>query len=73
MKPYTVAYKPNGAYETQRSIIVLANTKQEAWDKAVFEAIPELEGGMPYSAWVERVTYNNGRVKEFNTCEGLPY
>lgn len=71
MKTYHVLY--NNRIEFGKGIDVLANNKYEAWDKAFFEEIPKVEGTTPYSAWVDSVTYQNGNVKFFNTCEGLPY
>lgn len=72
MKSYYVEYK---MYEADgvKGIGFLAKNKEDAYDKAVFEKIPEKEGSLPYSAWVHSVTYNNGNYKEFNTFEGLPY
>lgn len=72
MKPYTVAYKMHQAAETE-NYYILANNKEEAWEKATFEAIPEKEGATPYSSWVAAVTYQNGTYKTFNTFEGKPY
>ena len=71
MKTYHVLY--NNRIEFGKGIDVLAKNKYEAWDKAFFEEIPKVEGTTPYSAWVDSVTYQNGNVKFFNTCEGLPY
>lgn len=70
-KAYYVKYK---MYEADRvhGIDFLASNKEEAYDKAVYEVIPQNEGGTPYSAWVSSVTYNNGRYREFNTFEGKP-
>lgn len=72
MKPYTVAYKMHQAAEAE-NYYILANNKEEAWEKATFEAIPEKEGAAPYSSWVAAVTYQNGTYKTFNTFEGKPY
>lgn len=70
---YTVHYRMSFA-DTVRFVCVLASSKQEAYDKAVYEAIPkEYAGFYPYSAWVSSVTYNNGNERKFNTFEGLPY
>lgn len=52
---------------------VIASSKEEAYDTAVFEEIPKLTGELPYSAWVYSVTYNNGNYHLFNTFEGMPY
>lgn len=56
-----------------KGVDLLASNKAEAYDKAVFEAIPAKESTTPYSAWVYSVTYNNGNYRTFNTCEGNPY
>lgn len=72
MKAYIVKYCSNVDGEL-RSVSLPAKNKADAYDKAVYEIIPEKEGACPYSAWVDNVTYNNGNVKYFNTCEGLPY
>ena len=68
---YTVAYRlnRNGAVWY---IDVLAPDKQSAYDIAVYETIPHAEKAMAYSAWVESVTYKNGKKKYFNTHEGKP-
>lgn len=73
--------KRNHAYWVEFRIIgqgvqgidVLAANKAEAYDKAVFEAIPAKYGECPYSAWVVSVTYNNGSYRRFNTSEGNAY
>lgn len=69
---YCVHYKLHSADDVKR-IDFLASSKVEAYDKAVYELIPEKEGEPPYSAWVHSVTYNNGNYKVFNTFEGNPY
>lgn len=73
MKAYSVHYYLNGGYEDERMIMVAADDKYGAYDKAVYEAIPEKHGRCPYAAWVYSVTYNNGNEHLFNTCSGLPY
>ena len=72
MKAYYVEYKMNEASKV-KGIQVLANSKYDAYDKAVYELIPDIEKYSPYSAWVASVTYNNGNYKTFNTFEGNPY
>ena len=73
MKAYYVKYKLDRFGEV-KGIGFLAENKTDAYDKAVYKKIPESNGGMvPYSAWVYSVTYQNGNVHYFNTCEGLPY
>ena len=71
---YYVQYKMHSAGEV-KGICVIAYSKEDAYDKAVFEMIPHenVEGHLPYSAWVKSVTYNNGRYIRFNTFEGKPY
>ena len=71
-KAYVVRYKM-GPCSEERFIDVLAANKFDAYDKAAYELIRNIEGCNPYSAWVESVTYSNGNVRTFNTCEGLPY
>lgn len=71
MKAYAVRYRMIGSEE--KLIDLLANNKKEAYEKAFYEAIPEREGEMPYSAWVSSVTYQNGNVRYFNTSEGNAY
>ena len=65
---YYVRYKMHSA-DTVHGQDVLAGSKAEAYDKVVYEILPEA----PYSAWVSSVTYNNGNYREFNTHEGMPY
>ena len=72
---YHIEYYLDGAYEqSTRSICVCASSKEEAWEKATYEIIPEKEDGkIPYGAWVSSVTYQNGNSKRFNTWCGKPY
>ena len=72
MKAYTVKYKKWRCSEEQE-VSLLASNKADAYDKAVYEVIPEKEGTCPYSAWVYSVTYNNGNYRVFNTFEGNAY
>jgi len=66
---YTVWYREHSAGEV-KSIDVIAKSKFEAWDKAVYEELDT----MPYVAWVVSVTYQNGNYKQFaNACESKPY
>lgn len=69
MKAYTVKYRMYQGGE-EKSIQVIANSKYEAYDKATYELIPEIEAYTPYSTWVASVTYNNGNYRSFNTSEG---
>lgn len=66
---YTVRYKTS----KESYICVVAGSKAEAYEIAFYEAIPEKEGELPFSAWVESVTYQNGNQKFFNTSEGNAY
>jgi len=72
-KSYTVEYNLDGSWDKVRSVSVLARNQADAYDKAVYEVIPEIHGYCPYSAWVASVTYQNGNYKRFNTHEGCPY
>lgn len=72
MNAYYVAYKMHSAAE-EKGIDLLARNKADAYDKAVFEEIPKIEGEAPYSALVASVTYKNGNYRRFNTFEGMPY
>lgn len=70
---YHVKYKIIGSCEIEKGIDVVAKSKEDAYDKAVYEIIYDKEQCVPYSAWVSSVTYNNGNCHYFNTSEGLPY
>lgn len=70
MKAYMVNYYLDGAYEEERSILSPASNKYEAYDRAVYELIPEKEGRIPFAAWVASVTYNNGNYKTFRSFCG---
>lgn len=73
MKAYYVEYRMHSADEVH-GVDLLAKNKADAYDKAVYEIIPEKEDGyFPYSAWVVSVTYQNGNRRRFNTNEGMPY
>lgn len=72
MKKYTVEYRL-WEFDKVQAIEVFAHNKEEAYEKADFEAIPEKHGEFPFSAWVKSVTYENGNVKTFTTFEGKPY
>ena len=73
MRVYHICYLMS-CYGLEREIDVIAKSKADAYDKAVFEEIPKVEGDhYPYGAYVESVTYNNGNRKVFNTIIGDPY
>lgn len=69
---YTVEYRLNGSYDGVKRVSLPAKNKWDAYDKAVFDLIPAIEGTTPYSAWVFSRTYRNGREQIFNTFEGKP-
>ena len=71
-KIYNVQYMMN-SWDTAKNIIVLARNKEEAYDIAMYDMIPEKELYTPYAAWVSSVTYQNGNYKKFNTSAGNPY
>ena len=69
MKAYYVKYRLDGIYSKVSGIQVPADNKTEALDKATYELIPQKEGTLPFMAWVNSVTYNNGRVHYFDTLK----
>ena len=69
---YTVYYR-NWATGKIKKVHVIATSKADAYDKAVYEVIPKIESELPYSSWVDSVTYQNGNCKYFNTSEGNSY
>lgn len=71
-RAYSVEYRLHQGGEVKRISFLAANAA-DAYDKAVYEQIPEKEGEHPYSAWVVSVTYQNGSYKLFNNFEGKPY
>lgn len=66
MRLYTVHYLLQGIYSEEKSISFLAKNKEDAYVKAVFEIIPEMEKESPYYVYVYSVTYQNGNQKIFN-------
>lgn len=70
---YTVEYNLAGPWDKVRRVDVLAPNKAAAYDKALFEIIPEIHSYSPYSAWVASVTYQNGNCRHFSNHEGNPY
>ena len=69
---YDVAYRMYKGGE-EKAVHVIAKNKYDAYDKATYEVIPEIESYSPYSTWVTGVTYNNGNYRKFNTSEGNAY
>ena len=65
MKAYTVDYTMT-QYGEEKQICFLAENKEDAFDKAIFEEIPKAEGRCPYMVRVVGVTYQNGNYKRFN-------
>lgn len=67
MQAYTIHYQMNKTGET-KSISFLAKNKLMAYDRAVYEIIPQMEcGEPPYYAYVYSVTYQNGNQRFFNS------
>ena len=73
MKAYYVKFLLDGWYSEERGIQSPANSKEEAYDKAVFELIPKEYGRTPFAAYVYSVTYNNGNYRLFNNDYGNAY
>ena len=71
-RAYTVTYRLHSSSHFE-TISILASDRYDAYDKAVFEVIPNVCGKSPYSAWVSSVTYQNGNYHRFNTFEGKPF
>lgn len=68
-RTYTVAYCLF-QFDKEHEIQVVADCKEDAYNVAVYGAIPQKEGEHPYSAWVKNAIQKNGRVHEFYTFEG---
>ena len=71
-RTYTIKYI-SGDDGSARKVDVIAANMADAYDKAVYEAIPAGGEGLPYAAWVDSVTYQNGNVRCFKTFCGHPY
>lgn len=71
-RKYTIRYR---VYQNGPECVLTIDAANcfDAYDRAVYEAVPALEGECPYSAWVESTTLKNGKIKLFNTFEGKPY
>lgn len=72
MKTYCIFFKLS-RFGAVHMIDVAAKNKEEAYFKAVYEAIPQERSELPYSAWVDSVTYSSGSYHDFHTFEGKPY
>ena len=68
-RTYTVAYCLF-QFDKEREIQVEAQGKEDAYNVAVYGAIPQIEGTHPYSAWVKNAIQKNGGIHEFYTFEG---
>ena len=71
-KLYNITYKMHSA-DIERTIGLYAKNKYEAYDKAVYEFIPQEENSIPYSAWVTSYRTSKGKIHEFSSFEGNPY
>lgn len=69
---YNIEYVLDSLASPVKQVNIEAKNKWDAYDLAVYEKIPEIEGSTPYSAWVASVTYKNGTIKQFNTFDGKP-
>ena len=71
-RKYTIRYR---MYQNGPECVLTIDAANcfDAYDKAVFDAIPAQKGHCPYSAWVEKKKKKNGKTKRFNTFEGKPY
>lgn len=65
---YTVEYYENGEYEDVQEYVVLARSKEEAYERFMW-----IKDWSVYGAWVSSVTYQNGNVRVFNNFCGKPY
>lgn len=73
MRNYKISYRMY-KFDTEKSINILAKNKADAYCKAYCDEIPEIEGEMPYSAWVDGYITKAGKLIYFkDTCEGFPY
>lgn len=72
MRYYRVSYRMHSAAD-EKQVEVSAKSKADAYDWATYEVIPAIEGTVPYSSWVVAVLYANGKMKDFNTVEGMAY
>lgn len=73
MKAYYIKYLTDGWFSEEKGISVPAHSKEEAYDIAVYDLIPKIEGREPFGAYVYSVTYNNGKYHRFNHTYGDAY
>lgn len=69
---YTIEYRMYFS-DSVKEIKVVERSVGRAYRTAVYEKIPEIEGSIPYSAWVVCKKYKNGKIKRFNGFEGNPF
>ena len=72
MREYIVEYRMYLSDQV-KNVKVIAKNKEDAYDHATYDLIPEKEGSIPYAAWVRSMICKNGDEKFFNTHEGMPY
>lgn len=65
MKAYWIEYAMTETLRNVKGIQIIAKNAADAYDKAVYEEIPKVEGTLPYAAYVHSVTYNNGKYHVF--------
>lgn len=65
MKAYYVKYTLTNHYPKVKGFQVLANSKEEAYNKGLYEILPKVEPLSPEDFWVDSVTYNNGNYVKF--------
>ena len=70
MNDYCVQYLLS-QFGEQKEIHVSAKTRPDAYEKAVYEEIPRVEGESPYSAWVYSVSYKNGNTRVLKPDEDI--
>lgn len=64
-RTYHVVYNMNHWEALEKGVDVVAENKFVALEKATYEVIPNIEDAYPYSAYVESVTYSNGKYRKF--------
>lgn len=71
-KLYKVMYKMHNA-DNEHEVEIYAKNKYDAYDRAVYDWIPQEEKSIPYSAWVSSYKTAKGKIHEFSSFEGNPY
>lgn len=67
---YVVEYRMTEHSDVE-SVRVIASSKWEAYDIAMYEKIPEIHAYSPYSAWVYAIQYNNGNYRVIAKSESM--